>query len=427
MKMRSVEESRERLRGLYEVERELIRTLTTWIYRVGEPEQKYMLCQHIWESAQHAKFLRIRGEELGKFGRGVSARGILQRLFEAGVQLDTVDEAIGLYYGVFKPMLKEAYASFLEKTEPLADWPTRQLLESFLEDARRQEAEWERQFGLVQVCGRASEIQKWLEAHGGLFEIMDMSPEQLPDWGNLLPGSYRHPRHCSRGDYPTCASAFGSDPGENTVIGEWIEDPATDARIIRIMIYIWLMNEMDAVDYLATIFYDTPGMPEDFHYDAARHLWDESRHSQFGFRQLPRLGYDLSQIEQQVELYEILVQMNPAERYAMMTMQFEAGSFGIKATVMERVRELNDFEADTLLAFDRNDEQNHVRYGHRWIQPLLEEFGHEGDVEAFLKKTNEKFSGIHRDVSEQLPHTLDSAQRLTANDVRERILGSTGN
>lgn len=427
MKMRSVVESRERLRGLYEVEREMIRTLTTWIYRVGEPEQKYMLCQHVWESAQHAKFLRIRGEELGNFGRGMSARGILQHLFEAGVQLAGADEAIGLYYGVLKPMLKEAYGSYLKKTEPLADWPTRQLLESFLEDAERQEAEWVDRFGEVQLDGQAKEIQQWLKDQGGLFGILEMSPEQLPEWGNLLPGSYRHPRQCNRGDYPICASAFGNDPGENTVIGEWIEDPATDARIIRIMIYIWLLNEMDAVDYLATIFYDTPGMPEDFHYDAARHLWDESRHSQFGFRQLPRMGFDLGQIEQQVELYEILVQMNPAERYAMMTMQFEAGSFGIKATVMERVRELNDFEADTLLAFDRNDEQNHVRYGHRWIQPLLEEFGHKGDVEAFLKQTNEKFNGIHAEVSAQLSHTLEVAQRLTANDVRERILAPTAN
>ena len=46
------------LRQLFEVEREIVRTATTLIPRVGEPELKYLLCQHIWESAGHARFLR---------------------------------------------------------------------------------------------------------------------------------------------------------------------------------------------------------------------------------------------------------------------------------------------------------------------------------------------------------------------------------
>ncbi len=52
------------IRLLFEVEREFVRTLPTLIYRVGEPELKYLLCQHVWESAGHARFLRERGREL---------------------------------------------------------------------------------------------------------------------------------------------------------------------------------------------------------------------------------------------------------------------------------------------------------------------------------------------------------------------------
>eukprot|EP01031_Cornospumella_fuschlensis_P013918 gene13918-17004_t len=50
-------------RLLFETEREFLRTATTLIYRVGEPELKYLLCQHVWESAGHARFLRERGTE----------------------------------------------------------------------------------------------------------------------------------------------------------------------------------------------------------------------------------------------------------------------------------------------------------------------------------------------------------------------------
>jgi uncharacterized ferritin-like protein (DUF455 family) len=179
------------------------------------------------------------------------------------------------------------------------------------------------------------------------------------------------------------------------------------------MVYVWLMMEMDAVDYLATIFHDTPDAPFDLHHDLARHLWDESRHSQFGYRQLPKLGVDLMTLEHSLDLYNILVQMPPHERYAMMTMEFEAGSFPTKAVVMDRVRELNDFEADTLLAFDRNDEQNHVRYGHRWLPVIMELFAERRPVEEFVQATQIRFQELARIHGGRTPHALPAEKRLT--------------
>jgi uncharacterized ferritin-like protein (DUF455 family) len=197
----------------------------------------------------------------------------------------------------------------------------------------------------------------------------------------------------------------------------WLVDPKTDARVIRIMVYVWLMMEMDAVDYLATVFYDTPDAPFDLHHDLARHLWDESRHSQFGYRQLPKLGVDLMTLEHSLDLYNILVHMPPHERYAMMTMEFEAGSFPTKATVMDRVRELNDFEADTLLAFDRNDEQNHVRYGHRWLPEMMALFGETRAPEEFVRATQEKFQRLAELHGGKTPHSLPPDKRLTAEKI----------
>ena len=205
-------------------------------------------------------------------------------------------------------------------------------------------------------------------------------------------------------------------------IGLWSRDPQTDARVIRLMVYVWLMLEMDAVDYLATVFVDTPNAPFDLHHDLARHLWDESRHSQFGFRQLPKLGVDLMTVEHSLDLYNILVQMPPHERYAMMTMEFEAGSFPIKATVMDRIRELNDFEADTLLAFDRNDEQNHVRYGHRWLPEMMALFGETRPTEEFVKATQAKFKEFAVRFGGLTPHSLSKEKRLTGEKIR-RIAG----
>src|SRR5689334_14318394 len=87
-RMAAVQDMARLQRLLFEAEREFVRAATTLIYRVGEPELKYLLCQHIWESAGHARFLRERGRELSGFGTGESVRDSLRRLFNEAVMPD---------------------------------------------------------------------------------------------------------------------------------------------------------------------------------------------------------------------------------------------------------------------------------------------------------------------------------------------------
>ena len=58
--MVAVQEMARLQRHLFELERAFIATATTLIPRVGEPDLKYLICQHVWESAGHARFLRER-------------------------------------------------------------------------------------------------------------------------------------------------------------------------------------------------------------------------------------------------------------------------------------------------------------------------------------------------------------------------------
>ena len=407
-------------RLLFEVEREFIRTATTLIPRVGEPELKYLLCQHVWESAGHARFLRERGRELSGFGNGEDVRDSLRQVFNEAVMPADGGVALRGFYRVLKPALLRAYRHYLDVTNHLADWPSKKLVEEFILDEERHA----RELAPYLVSGDTPAATAWLghltaavAALGGW--LGESAPCPLPagfTWESAT-RRYTHPATCNRGPYPTCSSVFSHDPAETPIVRAWLVDPATDARVIRIMVYVWLMMEMDAVDYLATVFHDTPAAPFDLHHDLARHLWDESRHSQFGFRQLPKLGVDLMTVEHSLDLYHILIHMPPHERYAMMTMEFEAGSFPTKATVMDRIRELNDFEADTLLAFDRNDEQNHVRYGHRWLPEIMALAGETRSVEEFVRATQEKFqhlAGIH---GGRTPHALPPESRLTGEKI----------
>jgi uncharacterized ferritin-like protein (DUF455 family) len=411
-------------RMLFEVEREYIRTATTLIYRVGEPELKYLLCQHVWESAGHARFLRERGRELSGFGKGENVRDPLRHIFNEAVMPEDGYVALAGFYQVLKPALLGAYRHYLRVTDPLADWPSKKLVEEFVADEERHAREMAAYLAPQSAAASASHVEHLAAAvadvGGFLGENVRVPLRPDFEWASRA-RRYTHPLTCNRGKYPTCSSVFSYDPKETPIVRPWLVDPKTDARVIRVMVYVWLMMEMDAVDYLATVFYDTPDAPFDLHHDLARHLWDESRHSQFGFRQLPKLGVDLMTVEHSLDLYNILVQMPPHERYAMMTMEFEAGSFPTKATVMDRVRELNDFEADTLLAFDRNDEQNHVRYGHRWLPEIMALCGETRPVEEFVKATQEKFKAFAERYGNQTPHSLSPEKRLTGEKILKLV------
>lgn len=404
-------------RMLFEVEREFLRTVTTLVYRVGNIDLKYLLCQHAWESAGHARFIRERGRELSGFGKGEGVREAFRELFEEAIRAEDCDTALAGFYRVLKPAILCAYREYLALTHHLADWPSRHLVEEFIADEERHAAEMKPYLEPVAATAWEAHLQTALAAIGGWLGQDPVSAMPSDFKWRHKESAYTHPDTCNRGDYPLCSSVFSEDPDQSPIVRQWLEDPETDARVIRLMVYVWLMMELDAVDYLATVFYDTAEAPFDLHFDLARHLWDESRHSAFGFRQLPKLGVDLSTVEHSLDLYNILVQMTPAERYAMMTMEFEAGSFPTKAKVMDRVRELNDFEADTLLAFDRNDEQNHVRYGHRWLPEIMKLFGDERPVDEFVKATQQRFKEMTEIHGGKTPHSLSAEERLTGNKI----------
>ena len=418
-RMAAVNEMARLIRLLFEVEREFVRTAPTLIYRVGEPELKYLLCQHVWESAGHARFLRERGRELTNFGTTDAVRDSIRRIFTEAVGRNTGDPLVFVagFYEVLKPALLAAYRHYLKVTDPLADWPSKKLVEEFITDEERHLRELAPYPKGVDAREWKLHLTQALDDFGGWLGQETRLPLAASYTWQHAQTPYTHPATCSRGKYPLCSSVFGFDPKEDPIVRPWLTDTTTDARVIRLMVYVWLMMEMDAVDYLATVFFETPSAPFDLHYDLARHLWDESRHSQFGFRQLPKLGVDLMTVEHSLDLYNILVQMPPHERYAMMTMEFEAGSFPTKALVMDRVRELNDFEADTLLAFDRNDEQNHVRYGHRWLAEIMALFGEQRPVEEFVKATQEKFTQLAGVYGGKVPHSLPARTRLTAEKI----------
>ena len=150
-RMVAVKEMAQLQRMLFEIEREFVRTATTLVYRVGDVELKYLICQHVWESAGHARFLRERGRELSGFGKDECVRESYSAIFEEAVRAEDSLVALVGFYRVLKPALLAAYRHYLETTHHLADWPSRKLVEEFILDEER----------------HADEVAQYLQGVGG--------------------------------------------------------------------------------------------------------------------------------------------------------------------------------------------------------------------------------------------------------------------
>src|SRR6188768_51703 len=235
-RMAAVQDMAKLQRILFEVEREFIRTATTLIYRVGEPELKYLLCQHVWESAGHARFLRERGRELSGFGNGDEVRDTIRRVFSEAVMASDGYVALAGFYRVLKPALLGAYQHYLRVTDHLADWPSKKLVEEFVADEERHAREIA-PFLAASVVTNASDWTAHLSAavsdHGGFCGENVPVPLPLDFRWRSAERSYTHPATCNRGKYPTCSSVFGFDPAETPIVRPWLVDPKTDARVVR--------------------------------------------------------------------------------------------------------------------------------------------------------------------------------------------------
>ena len=66
---------------------------------------------------------------------------------------------------------------------------------------------------------------------------------------------------------------------------------------------------------------------------------------------------------------------------------------------------------------NRNDEQNHVRYGHHWLPQIMALGGETRSVEEFVKATQAKFVELAKVFGNRTPHSLPPERRLTGNKI----------
>ncbi|MBD2847434.1 DUF455 family protein [Paenibacillus sp. IB182496] len=152
-------------------------------------------------------------------------------------------------------------------------------------------------------------------------------------------------------------------------------------------------NEFYAAALLATVIYDSweMNMPRAYDLEIAHHFWDEVRHAEFGAIRLRELGVEPSRIN--MSLFEQARTMPIVHRLCYLALGLEVFFMPRKSERARYYEQQGDGRSQLFSDVDWSEEINHVNYGKRWVNHMLEDDARtvqdiQEEVQVYLKKAS---------------------------------------
>ncbi|MFN3649020.1 MAG: hypothetical protein ACK47B_05510 [Armatimonadota bacterium] len=432
------------------VEARLTDLFLTQLNATPEWEVKGGLCLHVWQDAEHAKWLQERVSEMRhpphNFHRPPD-EALEEWLQEALRSEDTI-ELLTAVYRVIKPALARAYRAHRERTNPLVDHPTRRILRFVLleeeESIEWGEAALQALLTTDEARQRSADWQAHLEAMPGMrvLESLEAAPEsEVPAAGSpesrgdasASPAPVSQPeRRSTRPLQPSWLPRRDSrfESYNYFFPPHWVyaqRDRPADERMLALVCKRLL--EMDVPEMMAAIIWKTreealaAGQPKPWGYtaDMCRQVWDEARHSMLGEAWLAGQGIDFTRVPLNVGFSLGLNTLaTPTEAHAALWW-IEQGLMPRttgKAYEWRTARESADPLATLFMDYDWADEVLHVHIGRRW---LVKELGSREEAERLGGDAFSRVMAIRR------RHGLEGAEQTEQRDwwpeLCEDVLG----
>lgn len=371
-------ENIEKLKRYQAIETHTARLLGGWMPGISKWEVKKQVGYHLWEDMQFSKQIRTRLWEL-RVNR--PDRDLPPQLNQAFQLLSVAQHDFELLAGVYlalKVELKNAYDHYINTTFDIYDHPSVLVLRQIL-PMRDAQNEWAHRV-VEELAGtgeKRRQVQRWTQfaqdviaTIGGIDgdkPVTEM-PAPPPAYASLLP--FAEARRDDRFEIQ-----IGSPP---------IPDENDRAAYV-----VWqfsnYVQEMQAAETLATVMWEVEDMDWEFYYDIARHCWDEVRHTELGETRLDQLGYHISDFPSSIGSYGWRQLFDPLTRYCALTYVIEADSFKLKHASYQRYLEQGDMASAQPIMYDIMDETMHVRFGQKWVSPLMEHYGYPDSLQDLIK------------------------------------------
>ena len=352
-----------RLTAFFAFERELLRTEAAWFAGVPYWDAKLTLAKHLLEDAQHAEALLKRLHELKATSAEHKQVDGLEEFVRDLASARNGDEWLHGLYGCVKPWLIEQLDSYLEESDPVMDAPSHDVIERILGDLRRQ---------LNWFLGYTPRFSTWEQRDTSEWReyLSARLTDSAPGTGNVQANGSRPQRPAGRDEFAGVAKVRRDRTFHVSNKSELPREGSTFAEK-RFLVFYNHSQEMQFAESLGAILYETAGMPWAFHHDLARHMADEVRHATMGQTRLAQLGIELTEVPMLTQHYEFRSNMDPLERFCLMTLVMEATAFERKRANVELFEANGDAVSTLYESYDMRDEMLHTNLGHVWVPILL--------------------------------------------------------
>lgn len=363
------------LRRFHHLERALTIAFAAWIPSVGRLGSKAGLAKAAWQSSLTADALRERVFELRYPDRALAREPDVPLIgaFESATRAPDAGAALRSLGTELVPALRAGYARYLELSDEIADGPTFRFLRMALADKDEQIAALEAAAATEATSTDGerwfASMRAWLAGLGGV--PVDSLPLQVPE-AEPAGEPVTVPDEPARDDRFFPCNFYWPDNFDPAF-------PYGDGARLQLRTAVSHVNEVWAVDTAAAILYRLAWpLGWEFVVDAARWLYDESRHMTMGEQRLLAWGFERSEVPLGSFIYQACAGKGAVHRLGMLAF-FETKNIGKKAERAEAFGELGDRTSQRDMEFDWADEAIHAGYGRRWLRAALEAEGRSGD------------------------------------------------
>ncbi len=371
-----------RLRIYVSVQKRCLKTLSGWFLSAPRYEDKYKIGYHLFEHCEHVGMWRQRLIELRGGKPDASISPALAQLLNEVNDAPDADSMIAALYGIIIRSLHTTLTQHLDSADPSANAAELRLLRRILPELESQ-LDWFDQRPAGQVDN------DWLS---GIQNFLDLQNDGLLGEGSSsdqvkIPNSRPFRR-------PTTIAFDDRIGHEKLMPYEKREQLDYDESLIEQ--FRIFFNEFYAAGFLATILYDAldeGGYPWEMIADFSQHFWDEVRHSEFGAIRLKELGTEPSGCN--LTLFHEAENMPILHRIVYLTRGLEAYFMPRKQPRAKTYQDAGDLRSQLFADQDWSDEINHVRYGSKWSEHLLEDdYRTQDDVIEEIKQHLGKVRGV---------------------------------
>ena len=360
------------LKRLFLCEQSMVINQGAWLAAIAPLDLKLALSRMLWEDAMTAHALRERVLELRFPSRqlDVGEDRPLLSLCESSRHAPSAEAFVLSLARVFKPALLQAYQEYLARADDIADGPTLRFLRLAIQEKSQHIEQLSRFVAkmLASQPGNRSSAENWVAqlnrqlAHVGGLSVEARDSSNMP---SSIPGQRQFvlPKHPARDKRFSLCRFYWPD-----IIDP--EFPYGEGLRLQLRSAVSHLNEVWAIETAGAILFTfSQTLGWDFIFDAARWVYDESRHCRMGYDRLLTWGFEPHEIPLGTYIYDSARNQPVAYRLGMLY-YFETKNIGNKSKRAQAFAALEDQISQHDMEFDWADEAMHAHFGRRWLDTL---------------------------------------------------------